>query len=64
MDDRYYGERSRPNLGASGPLEYDSGMLSWEFVGSRMRGAVNYLDRQHRRGRKAPRGARLGRLAG
>ena len=42
MDDRYHGERSRPSLGASGPLEYDSGMLSWEFVDSRMRGAVNY----------------------
>ena len=42
MTDRYSGERSRPNLGASGPLEYDSGMLGWEFVESRMREASNY----------------------
>ena len=42
MTDKYSGERSRPNLGASGPLEYDSGMLSWDFVDSRMREAANY----------------------
>ena len=42
MTDRYSSERSRPDLGASGPLEYDSGMLTWEFVDIRMRRALNY----------------------
>lgn len=42
MTDRYKSQRSRPDLGATGPIEYDSGMLSWEFVESRMRRAVNY----------------------
>ncbi len=42
MDDRYMGERSRPNLGASGPLEYSSDMLSWDFVDNRMRDSLNY----------------------
>ena len=42
MTEKYSGERSRPNLGASGPLEYDSAMLSWDFVDSRIREAANY----------------------
>lgn len=42
MTDRYNRERSRPNLGATGQLDYDSGMLSWEFVESRMREALNF----------------------
>lgn len=42
MNDRHRGERSRPNLGASGPLAYDSAMLSWDYVDSRMRDAQNY----------------------
>ncbi len=42
MDDRYSGERGRPNLGASGPLAYDGAMLSWDYVDSRMRDALNY----------------------
>ena len=42
MKDRYCSERSRPNLGASGPLAYDSDMLSWDYVDSRMRDSVNY----------------------
>ena len=42
MDDRYKIERSRPNLGASGPLEYSSDMLSWDFVDRRMRDSLNY----------------------
>ena len=42
MDDRYSGERSRPNLGASGPVAYDSALLSWDYVDSRMRDALNY----------------------
>jgi len=42
MTDRYKSQRSRPDLGATGPIEYDSGMLSWEFVESRMQRAVNY----------------------
>lgn len=42
MTDRYESQRSRPDLGATGPIEYDSDMLPWEFVESRMRRAVNY----------------------
>ncbi len=42
MDDRYSGERSRPNLGASGPVAYDGAMLSWDYVDSRMRDSLNY----------------------
>ncbi|MYH63893.1 MAG: hypothetical protein F4148_19825 [Caldilineaceae bacterium SB0675_bin_29] len=42
MNDPGRGERSRPNLGASGPLEYSSDMLSWDFVDCRMRDAMNY----------------------
>lgn len=42
MTDRYKSQRSRPDLGASGPIAYDSGMLSWAFVEHRMRTAVNY----------------------
>lgn len=42
MKDRYSGERSRPNLGASGPVTYDSEMLSWDDVDRRMRDSLNY----------------------
>ncbi len=42
MDDRYSGERSRPNLGASGPVAYDSALLSWDYVDRRMRDSLNY----------------------
>ena len=42
MKDRYSSERSRPNLGASGPVTYDSEMLSWEYVDGRMRDSLNY----------------------
>lgn len=42
MKDRYSGERSRPNLGASGPVTYDSEMLSWDDVDRRMRDSFNY----------------------
>ena len=42
MTNRYNSQRSRPDLGATGPIAYDSGMLSWAFVEHRMRTAVNY----------------------
>lgn len=42
MTERFNSQRSRPDLGATGPIEYDSGMLSWAFVEHRMRTAVNY----------------------
>ncbi|MDE0142086.1 MAG: pyridoxamine 5'-phosphate oxidase family protein [Caldilineaceae bacterium] len=42
MTERYNSQRSRPDLGATGPIEYDSGMLTWAFVEQRMRTAVNY----------------------
>ncbi len=42
MTDRYESQRSRPDLGATGPIEYDSDMLPWEFVESRIKRAVNY----------------------
>ena len=41
MSDRNSGERTRPNLGL-GAAAYTEDMLSWEYVDSRMRAALNY----------------------
>ena len=41
MTDRYSGQRTRPKLGLD-PAAFTEEMLSWEFVDSRMRAALNY----------------------